>query len=607
MMRVNWSPIWAILAGFSVVGLAAAGVWAVFHSPPDAIIESSPVHLPTSSQYWASIATAEDTETSLAESERIYLWEIEHHGNILNAYGFKLVADALRNADTDALIKLFHADFAGELPRMPREVATHSEVVTVVRREDDGQPPIQVGRQKFIERLMDYRRVFTGAPPKVQLVLKTVSPKRKREMDGPWTGTAQLRLHGESSPGQPCEVVLILSYEVPRPSKETFSEPGWFRGCGEKQSLVARADRYLLPDTTRAHGLDPSRLHDNWLQNPNWPSSRMIATGGVFVCDFNRDGILDVLITDVNGYFLYRGGPDGRFVDVTAEVGLPTRADKTGPIGAVACWVDIDGDGWEDLILGRRVYRNMEGKRFEDYTSKTSLRLPVDTVSLAVADYDRDGKLDIYATRTGRGTEQSWLNGRSGPDAGNLLYRNLGNWQFQNVTAEAGAEGGNRSTFSAVWLDANNDGWPDLHVINEFGNGVLLINRGDGTFAEHSLGEGPVDFGSMGVAAGDIDNDGNIDIYCANMYSKAGRRVIGNMPPKTYSDEIMAKLRRFVAGSELHLNKGNLRFEHVGEKMQVNGIGWSYGPVLADLDNDGWLDLYCTGGQISRDRDKPDG
>jgi hypothetical protein len=136
---------------------------------------------------------------------------------------------------------------------------------------------------------------------------------------------------------------------------------------------------------------------------------------------------------------------------------------------------------------------------------------------------------------------------------------------------------------------------------------VLYINRGDGTFRPCSLSNGPNDFGTMGATAGDIDNDGNIDLYCGNMYSKAGSRVIANVRPGTYPEKVMAKIRTFVKGSELHLNRGGLRFEQKGQPWQVADAGWAYGPALVDLDNDGWLDLYATCGYISRSRSEPDG
>src|SRR5262249_54776105 len=153
---------------------------------------------------------------------------------------------------------------------------------------------------------------------------------------------------------------------------------------------------------------------------------------------------------------------------------------------------------------------------------------------------------------------------------------------------------------SAVWLDANNDGWPDLYVINEFGNGVLLVNQQDGTFREKLIAHGPTDFGTMGVTCGDIDNDGNVDVYVANMYSKAGYRVIGNLKPDAYPPDLMATLRRFVTGNQLWRNKGGLAFEPKGQDWQVASVGWAYGAALADLDNDGFLDLYATAGFMSQ-------
>src|SRR5262249_58622685 len=140
---------------------------------------------------------------------------------------------------------------------------------------------------------------------------------------------------------------------------------------------------------------------------------------------------------------------------------------------------------------------------------------------------------------------------------------------------------GERSTFSAVWFDADNDGWPDLYVPNEFGNGVLLVNRRDGTFKEHALTPGPSDFGTMALTAGDIDNDGHIDLYLANMYSKAAKRVIGNLKADTYPEPVMAKLRSFVEGSQLHRNRGGLNFEQKGQEWQVADCGWGYGAALS--------------------------
>jgi hypothetical protein len=134
-----------------------------------------------------------------------------------------------------------------------------------------------------------------------------------------------------------------------------------------------------------------------------------------------------------------------------------------------------------------------------------------------------------------------------------------------------------------------------------------MVNNRNGTFTSRALSDRPADFGSMGLAVGDVDNDGNVDVYCANMFSKAGTRVMANMSADAYPAATMQKMRRFVAGSQLHLNKGGLKFEQAGEKMQLASVGWAYGASLADLDNDGWLDVYATAGFISRSRTEPDG
>ncbi|MHB1426519.1 MAG: FG-GAP repeat domain-containing protein, partial [Gemmataceae bacterium] len=332
-------------------------------------------------------------------------------------------------------------------------------------------------------------------------------------------------------------------------------------------------------------------------------------SGGVYLCDYDRDGILDLLITDVTGHVLYKGQPGGKFEDVTFKVGLPRITSLQSGSDILAAFADLDGDGWEDLILGNHFYRNEKGQHFTDVTWQTNLRLPAEAFGIALADYDRDGRIDLYVIRAGKEGDKvdSWIEGRNGGSTGNYLWRNLGNWRFRDVTAESGAGGDRRSTFSAVWFDADNDGWPDLYVINEFGNGVLLRNEGNGRFSAHLLVEGAGDYGSMGLTCGDIDNDGHIDLYVANMYSKAGNRIIGNLRPDTYEPEPMARLRSLVAGSQLYRNRGGLRFDPVGPKYQVSAIGWAYGAALVDLDNDGWLDLYATCGYISKSRSEPDG
>ena len=183
-------------------------------------------------------------------------------------------------------------------------------------------------------------------------------------------------------------------------------------------------------------GIDVRDFHDNWPTHGNYTT-----TGGVYLCDYDRDGILDLLITDINRFALYKGLPGGKFRDVTAELGLPPASPDLPGLAIMAAFVDLDGDGWEDLILGDRIYRNENGRRFVDYTSRTNLRLPRDAAGVAIADFDRDGRLDLYVTRPGKDKADSWLEGKSGDTKGNQLWRNLGNWRFEDVTSSSGADG----------------------------------------------------------------------------------------------------------------------------------------------------------------------
>lgn len=594
-MRGLWS---GVIVGACVLGLAAAGgLGALYYHRA-----ARPEHPASPWDDGASKADGDGACPVLDDPEKVYLWDIEHHGNLLVKYGFKPFAEALRKGDRTALRAALATEFAGQTLDQPRAVRMEDEVTRVVRLEDAGAPPRRLGPDEFLDELLAYRRGFAN-PPKVQMALMGFAPVRRDDLDGAWQGAAMLRMWTEKQSDPPREVTLFVAYRVAKPSVATLKAGGWLATCAVTQSQVAQASRWLLRDVTADRRIEVGGLHDNWKVDPK---HGRVTSGGVYLCDFNRDGIMDMLVTDANRFALYQGQPDGSFVDVTRTMRLPERPMASTPVSGIAAFVDVDGDGWEDLILGGHFYRNDHGKAFVLTPVRPSL--PPDTIGLAVADYDRDGKLDLYVIQSSERGGGSWMSGKAGVPRPNRLWRNLGDWKFEDVTDSAGGvDGGGRSTFTALWLDANNDGWPDLYVPNEFGNGVLYVNQGDGTFKARALVDEPCDFGTMGLIAGDIDNDGNIDLYCANMYSKAGSRVIGNLRPDAYPSEIMAKMRRFVTGSQLHRNLGGLKFEQLGSKYQVAAVGWAYGAALVDLDNDGFLDLYATAGYISRDRNEPDG
>jgi hypothetical protein len=375
------------------------------------------------------------------------------------------------------------------------------------------------------------------------------------------------------------------------------------QACHFTDASVRRATLLLTEEVASRRGIDPARFHDNW-RTPT--ESPQLITGGAYVWDFNCDGHLDLLATEFERAILYQGNGAGQFWDVTLACGLPRWLPFQGAEPGIA---DLNNDGFEDLILGNQVFRNNEGKSVANITSQIILRVPREDEGITIADYDRDGLVDLYVTRIASGhathlIKLSYFDYEIAP--GNQLWQNLGDWQFRNVTEETGTSGERRSCYAACWMDANDDGFPDVFIADEFGHPLLLIGASSGKFETMRLTDDFAGF-CMGAAAGDLDGDGRIDLYLGNMYSKAGDRIIANVPPEAYEPAVYRTITRFVSGSELVRNAGDLKFEFRGRAPGVHGVGWAYGPCLVDLDNDGLLDIYATAGFQSIRRDEPDG
>jgi cytochrome c peroxidase len=296
--------------------------------------------------------------------------------------------------------------------------------------------------------------------------------------------------------------------------------------------------------------------------------------------DYDNDGWIDLYVTDPIGKnTLYRNNGEGTFSvsSLTEQLAL-TNAYSQG-----ATFADYDNDGWKDLLVVNwgqdHLFRNMEGRAFLEVSQQAGIVDDRNSKSASWGDYDNDGFLDLYVA--------NWSCypkcGRQFDGEPDRLYHNNGDGTFTEATdlLKGGVSG---AGFIANFTDYDNDGDLDIYLVNdEFINPVgnkLWRNDGPGCngwcfmqVAKEANADSKV-FG-MGLAAGDYDNDGDMDYYYSN---------VGPM--------------------ELLQNQGDGTFLNVAEEAGVNfpnGIGW--GAVFLDYNNDGWRDIYLSIADTSDHKD----
>jgi len=331
---------------------------------------------------------------------------------------------------------------------------------------------------------------------------------------------------------------------------------------------------------------------------------------GVAVGDFDNDGLDDLYVCQPAGLpnRLYRNRGDGTFEDASEESGV-------GVLDFTACalFADFDNRGIQDLLVvcstGPLLFVNDGHGKFSLKRDAFRFARPPQGAftHAAIADYDRDGRLDIYFCLYNyyQGLDQyrypvPYFDARNGPP--NYLFHNEGNGLFQDRTETSGLNAENdRYSFACSWGDSNGDGWPDLYVVNDFGRNNLYRNKGDGSFTAVSS-EAKVNEAGAGMSGCwlDFDNDGKQDIYAAGMWVAAGMRVFEDSHFHTEEPESVRDLyRRHMAGNSLYRNLGDGTFQNVGVKAGVDMGRWSWSADAWDFDNDGFPDLYVANGYIS--------
>ena len=329
-----------------------------------------------------------------------------------------------------------------------------------------------------------------------------------------------------------------------------------------------------------------------------------IMAGGAALVDLDGDGDLDAYLVQSGGNGqlppnrLYRNRGDGTFEEITEGSGAGDRGYGMGVAAG-----DYDNDGDLDLYVtnvGPNVLlRNDGGGRFTDVTAIAGVGHEGFGSSAAFVDYDHDGDLDLFALNYlawSVGTELACSNSLGMPDycspqnydapAFDVLYRNEGDGTFTDVTRAAGLEEAIGTGLGVLCGDFDADGWIDLFVANDGMEDHLWINRGDGTFRNEALFAGcAVDESGktkagMGVAAADVDDDGDLDL------------LVGNLADETDS---------------FFRNDGG----YFTDVTAVAGLGVTsrpftrFGMAWLDFDNDGALDLYQVNGRVMLQADPP--
>jgi hypothetical protein len=427
---------------------------------------------------------------------------------------------------------------------------------------------------------------------------------------------AQSTNPGASNPGQQTEKPAATQPA----STEDNSSPHPLQLDAQHRPITAggfvKSGPVVFEDASEKAGLT------HWTHKMGTPAKDYIVEtkgSGVGLIDYDNDGWLDIYVVNGSTFdaldgketpphaALFHNNHDGTFTDVAAKAGVTN--DRWGTGVAIA---DFDNDGWPDIFVSNwgknRLYHNNHNGTFTDVSDKAGVALGNWSSGATWGDYDGDGRLDLFvagylhydrnnlpvasengvpnAFCTFRG-EQVSCGPRGLKGEPDHLFHNNGDGTFTDVSEKAGvADKPGYYGLGVVFADINNDGKPDLLVGNDSTPNYLYLNKGDGTFEDVSyasgfaLDEAGRETASMGIAVGDYENNGMLDVF-----------------DTTFSDSY----------KPLYHNEGDANLTDISYHMGLGEITvpfLSWGDAFMDYDNDGWKDLLMADGHVYPQADK---
>lgn len=339
----------------------------------------------------------------------------------------------------------------------------------------------------------------------------------------------------------------------------------------------------------------------------------MFNGGGVGIGDINNDGLQDIYFTGnqvSSKLYLNLGG--FKFKDITKLA----QVETTGWINGVSM-TDINQDGLLDIYvckggprntsekdMANLVFINQGNNSFKEMGKELGIADVGYSIQAIFFDYNKDGHQDLYLLTNAlvpfnrNASKSKMIKGESAST--DRLYKNNGDGTFSNVSKQAGITIEGFGLGVAI-CDINDDGWLDVYVSNDFlTNDILYINNGDGTFSDKiSDYVKHQSFNGMGVEISDINNDGLSDILVLDMLPQDNKRLKQTVGYFSYDKQKLnmdfGYMPQYVRNT-LQLNNGNGTFSEIGQLSGVYNTDWSWAPLIADFDNDGWKDIFITNG-----------